>query len=151
MTIYILNDNNHKSKLKYISLVQTWKNFFFVNSAILGVQIWQKKCVNYNKFELATKHLKSNIEPKCILFLSFDRCYMILPYFLLSIYIFWIVYRLSRWHFKVISYLHFQGSKFGGKIYKFSGKSKKKWTLQSSWSLFIPSLIKGWTDNLQDC
>ena len=37
--------------------------------------------------------------------------------------------------FKVISNLHVQGSKFGGKIYKFGGQSKKKsWTPRSSWS-----------------
>ena len=36
--------------------------FFFVNSEILGIEIWpKKKRVNYDKFEIATKHSKSNI------------------------------------------------------------------------------------------
>ena len=36
------------------------KKHFFVNSAILGVQIWRKKCVNYNKFEIATNSVNLN-------------------------------------------------------------------------------------------
>ena len=42
-------------------VMQTWEKASFVNSEILGIQIWQKKRVNYNKFEIATKQLKSNI------------------------------------------------------------------------------------------
>ena len=37
---------------------------------------------------------------------------------------------LRRCHFEVISNLHVQESKFGGKIYKFGGKSKKKLKLR---------------------
>ena len=52
----------------------------FVNSEILGIQIWWgKKNVNYDKFEIVTKQSKSNILPTWILFVPFDRCYMILP------------------------------------------------------------------------
>ena len=36
------------------------KNIFFLNSEILGIQIWRKKRVNYDKFEIATKLNKSN-------------------------------------------------------------------------------------------
>ena len=41
---------------------------------------------------------------------------------------------------KVISNLQVKESKFGGKIYKFGGKSLKSWTPRSLWSLFFPSL-----------
>ena len=37
------------------------KNHFFVNSEILGIQFWRKKCVNYDRFEIAKKQHKSNI------------------------------------------------------------------------------------------
>ena len=40
------------------------KEHFFVNSEILGIQIWRKekkKRVNYDKFEVATKQRKSSI------------------------------------------------------------------------------------------
>ena len=39
--------------------------------------------------------------------------------------------------FEVISNLHVQESKFGGKIYKFGGNLKKSWAPQSSWSSFF--------------
>ena len=41
---------------------------------------------------------KSNSSPKCILFLSFDRCYMVLTCYPNRIYIFCMIYRLWRWH-----------------------------------------------------
>ena len=34
------------------------KKHFFVNSEILGIQIWRKKLVNYDKFEIATRQRK---------------------------------------------------------------------------------------------
>ena len=37
------------------------KKHFFVNSEIWGMQIWRKKRVNYDKFEIATKQRISNI------------------------------------------------------------------------------------------
>ena len=37
------------------------KTIFFVNSEILGLQIWRKKRTNYDKFEIAYKQHKSNI------------------------------------------------------------------------------------------
>ena len=43
------------------TLDQTWKKTFFMNSDNLGMQIWQKKCINYDKFEIVTKQRKSNI------------------------------------------------------------------------------------------
>ena len=48
------------------------KNLFVVNSEILGVQIWRKKCINF-ELEITTKQRELNIEPKCIFFLPFDR------------------------------------------------------------------------------
>ena len=48
---------------------------------------------------------------------------MILSYYLPKIYIFWVIYRLWRWHVEVISNLHVQGSKFGGRNNIFGGKS----------------------------
>ena len=48
---------------------QTWKNHFFVNSEILETQIWRKKLVYYDKFEIATKQSKLNILPTSIIFL----------------------------------------------------------------------------------
>ena len=47
---------------------QTWKNHFFVNSDILGIQIWRKIRVNADKFKIATKQRKSNIYPNAIFF-----------------------------------------------------------------------------------
>ena len=57
------------------------------------------KTRNYNKFEIVKKQRKSNIQPTCILFLPFDRCYMILPCYVYSIDIFSFIYRLWRWYF----------------------------------------------------
>ena len=42
--------------------------------------------------------------------------------------------------FEVISKLHLQGSKFGGKFEKFGNFFFFNLTSQSSWSLFFPSL-----------
>ena len=43
---------------------------------------------------------------------------------------------------EVISNLHIEGAKFGGKKDKFGGNLLKNWTLRSSWSPFFPSLIQ---------
>ena len=43
----------------YSDLENKTKNF--VNSEILGIQIWPKKCVNYDKFTILTKQSKSSI------------------------------------------------------------------------------------------
>ena len=43
----------------YSDLENKTKNF--VNSEILGIQIWRKKCVNYDKFTIVTKQSKSSI------------------------------------------------------------------------------------------
>ena len=45
-------------------------------------------------------------------------CFMILPYYLFSIYLFCIVIDYKNDNFEVISNLHVQGSKFGGKSLK---------------------------------
>ena len=50
---------------------------------------------------------------------------MISPYYLLSIYIFSSITGYEDNIFDFFSILHVQGSKFGGKIDKFDGKSKK--------------------------
>ena len=51
------------------AVIQTLKKTFFVSSEIFFHPIWLKKRVNYDKLEIATKQYKSNIKPKCILFL----------------------------------------------------------------------------------
>ena len=60
-TIHI--QNNFSSKTAFIHDVTSklGKKHFFVNSEILGIQIWWKKRVNYDKFEIVTKQPKSNI------------------------------------------------------------------------------------------
>ena len=54
-----------KKKLAFCYLpspfIRLGKKHFFVNSEILGIQIWREKPVNYNGFEIATKQRKSNI------------------------------------------------------------------------------------------
>ena len=62
----------HGYQLKNTVGSQTWKKPFFVNSEILGIQIWRKSCGNDDKFEMATKQRELNIEPNCVLFLPFD-------------------------------------------------------------------------------
>ena len=57
----------------------------------------EEKRINYNKFEITIKQRKSNIKPTYILFLPFDRCYMIIPCYLHSIYKICIIYRMWRW------------------------------------------------------
>ena len=71
------------------------KQFFFVNSENLGIRIWQKNCVNYNKFEIA-EYCANHIFNQSAFFLPFDRCYMILSGYLHSIYIIFIIYRLGK-------------------------------------------------------
>ena len=48
------------------------KKHFFVNSEILGRHIWQKKQVNYNKFEIATnsKNQIFNLKELCFFLLT---------------------------------------------------------------------------------
>ena len=83
------------------------------------MQIWQKKRVNQDKFETATKQHKSNIKPMCILFLPFDRSYMILTYFASFT-------GFEDVIFEVVSNFHIQGSTLVGKFEKFGGKSVLK-------------------------
>ena len=49
----------------------------------------------------------------------------------------------ATWYYHAIHivYIHVQESKFSEKIFKFGENLFKKWTLQSSWSLFFPSLV----------
>ena len=49
--------------LKAPLVIRLGKKHFFVNSEILGILIWQKKRVNYNKFEIATIQRKSLAAP----------------------------------------------------------------------------------------
>ena len=56
----------------YIFVDQIWKKaIFFVNSEILGVQIWREKIVNDDKFEIIIKQRKSNIYPNAFFFFLF--------------------------------------------------------------------------------
>ena len=68
--------------------IQTWKKTFFCELCNFGITdlAKKKKHVNCDKFEIPPKQRKSKILPTCILFLPFDRGYMILPCYLHSIY-----------------------------------------------------------------
>ena len=46
-----------------VVVVRLGKNHFFVNSEILGIKICRKKRVNYDKFEIATKHVNQIFKP----------------------------------------------------------------------------------------
>ena len=86
-------------------------------------QIW-----NCNKL------YRSNILPKCILFLPYHTICLEITYFAS-----FTDYKDDV--FEVISNWHLYESKFDRKINKFGGKSlKKNWTPQSSWSSFFPGL-----------
>ena len=97
---------------------------FFVNSEILGMHIWRgKKRVNYNKFEIATNCVNEIFNLNACLFFIFtgSKRYNHTIYIVFTCFALFIDYKDDN--FKVISNLHVQGSKFGGKIYKFGKKS----------------------------
>ena len=76
-----------------------------------------EKRVNYKKFKIATKQRKSNIQPTCIIFLLLTGA----TWYDHAFYIFTFTYFASFIGyeddiFKVISNLHVQGSKCGGKF-----------------------------------
>ena len=72
------------------------------------------------------QHSVNQIFNQNAVFLSFDRCYMILPCYLHSIYIFASFIGYENYIFEVFSILHIQESKFGRNMYKFGEKSFKK-------------------------
>ena len=83
-------------------------------------------CPYVNKDDIKTFTIqgpKSNIKSMCILFLPFDRCYMILPCYLHSIYIVFTYFASFTGYeddmFEVISNLHILESKFGKNLDKF--------------------------------
>ena len=89
------------------------------------MQIWQKKHVNYDKFESATKKENSFfLNPNAFFFffltsalLWYHAIYIVNQYFALYT-------GYEGEIFEVISNLYVQESKFGGNIYKFGVKSK---------------------------
>ena len=107
---------------------------FFVNSEILGMHIRRKKCINYNKFEIATNCVNEIFNLDAYLFFLFPgaKWYYHIIYIVFTCFALFTDYKDDI--FKVISNLNVQGYKSGGKIYKFGGKSLKKLTPWSSWS-----------------
>ena len=89
-------------------------NDFFVTSENLGIRIWRKRCVNYDKIEIAQDCVNQIFNPNAF-------------FFILYIYLH-ILHHLQakKMIFKVISNLHVQRCKLYGKIVKFGGKSFKK-------------------------
>ena len=75
----------------------------------------------------------------CILFLPFDRCYMILPCYLHSIYIFCIIYWLWRWFFKLFLISTLKDQNLAENLTKAENLFKNL-TPRSSWISFFPSL-----------
>ena len=103
------------------------KNHFFVNSEILGLQIWRKKNpVNYDKLELWQNSVNQIFNPHAFLFFLLTGA----TWYYHAIYLVF-TYVLSFTGceydiFEVISNLHRQGYNFGGKFDKFSGKPFRK-------------------------
>ena len=123
------------------------KKHFFVNSGILGMHIWWKKCGKYDKFEIATNCVNQifNINAFFFYLLTGASWYYHTTY---------LVFTFTDYEddiFEIISNLHVQGSKLGGKIIKFGGKSlKKNWTPRSSLSSFFFKSVFGWLSHLLD-
>ena len=93
---------------------------FVVNSEILEMHILRGKKHKLRQVWNCDKLRKWNIYPKCILFLPW--CYMILPYYLLSIYIFCLIYRLWRlFFFNLFPICRFIDPNLAEKINKYGG------------------------------
>ena len=122
--------------------MQTWKKKqFFVNTGIFGMHIWRKKCINYNKFKIATNCINQILNLNAFFFFLFTGATWYYNTICLAITYFASFTDYEDDIFEVISNRHVQGSKFGGKIYNFGRKSfLKSWTPRSSWSLFVPGL-----------
>ena len=67
---------------------QTWKKTIFCELWNFENAHLPEKRVNYDKFEIATNWVNQIFNLNAFFFLPFGRCYRILPYYLLSIYIF---------------------------------------------------------------
>ena len=75
-------------------------------------------------------------------FSSFWQVIMILPGYIHSIYIFFIIYRLWRCHFfKLFIICTFKDPKLLENKLVWQKIQKKNWTPRSSWSLFFPSRL----------
>ena len=107
-----------------------WINVFFVNAANLRIKICRKKCVNYDKIEIAQDCVNLIFNPDAFLF------------FLLT---------GAIWCFHAIYVVFTYFASFTGQeddflklfliyIDKF-GDFFKSWALRSSWSLFLPSVL----------
>ena len=117
------------------------KHNLFVNPDYFGIQIWQKKHVNYDKFEIATNCVNQIFNLNAFFFFLFTGATWYYHTICLVITYFASFTDYEDDIFEVISNWHVQGSKFGGKINKFGVKSKKKsWTSRISWISFFPGL-----------
>ena len=72
------------------------KKHIFFNPKNLGMRIWREKKPDKKNKKNTAKLQKSQILPKSILFLPFDRCFMILPKYLHSIYMVYTIYLVGR-------------------------------------------------------
>ena len=128
------------------SAVQNWKkNAFFVNFKILGMHIWRKIRVNYDKFVIATNCVNQIFNLNAFFFFLFTGTTWYYHNICLVITYFASFTNYEDDIFEVISNWHVHGFKFGEKINKFGGKSKKKKkkkTSRSSWSLFLSGLVQ---------
>ena len=87
-----------------------------MNSEILGMHIWQKKRVNYNKFEIATNCVNQIFKLNAFFFFLFPGatwCY----HTICLVFIYFATFTDYEYDiFEVISNMQIQGSKFGGEI-----------------------------------
>ena len=127
------------------------KSNFFANSEILGMNIGQKKGVNYDKFEIATNCVKQTFNLNAFSFFLFTGATWYYHTICLVITYFASFTDYEDDIFQVISNWHVQRSKFGQKIKNLAANLKKKWTPQSLWSLFFPSLKGPWTPSTELC
>ena len=86
------------------------------------LKFWQKKHVDYDKFEIATKcvNQKFNLNAFFFFLLTGATWYYHTIYLVVTYFASFTDYEDDI--FEVISNLHVQGSKFGGKINKYGGK-----------------------------
>ena len=110
--------------MQSLSEYKLGKNHFFLwILKFWKVTFGKKKRVNYDKVKIATNCVNQivNLESLCFFLLTGATWYYH-TIFLVSIN-FGLLLDYENYIFEVISNLHVQGSKFGGKINKFGGKS----------------------------
>ena len=77
-----------------LPVTELQKAIFFVTPENLGIRIRKKEHITYKK--MASKLLKSEISPKFFLFPPVDRYYMIFIWYVYTIYMVYINYRVCK-------------------------------------------------------